>query len=223
MTLIIAHRGASAAEPENSLAAFRKAVAMGADGIELDVHATADAGVVVMHDDVLGGTPIARLTLGQVRTQKLRNGEPIPTLGDALATIGPATTVFVEVKTLAASADASLLRVLEGGPAPARYHLHSFDHRVIRRLQPQGPNRPYGILSCSYPVNPLDVMHAARATELWQHDSLIDAELVRTLHAAGCHLYAWTVDESERMKALRRMGVDGVCTNRPDVARSVLA
>jgi glycerophosphoryl diester phosphodiesterase len=195
---------------------------MGADGIELDVHATADAAFVVVHDEVLGGAPIPQLTLRQVRSHALPNGEPVPTLAEALSAIGAATTVFIEVKTLPPGADASLLQALERGPAPPRYHVHSFDHRVIQRLQRRAPTRIYGVLSCSYPVDPLAALRSAGATELWQHDSLIDEDLVRGAHDAGCKVYAWTVDDAARMSILRRFGVDGICTNQPDIARSAL-
>ena len=203
MTLVIAHRGASAAEPENSLAAFRRAVVMGADGIELDVHATVDGGLVVVHDELL-------------------DGRPIPTLAESLAAIGRATTVFVEVKTLAPQADLGLLAALDAGPAPSRYHLHSFDHRIMQRLKKRAPERTYGVLSCSRPVNPLEQLRAAGATELWQNESLIDGELVETLHRAQCTVLAWTVDDPARARALRDLGVDGICTNRPDSVRAAL-
>lgn len=221
--LVIAHRGASAEEPENSLAAFRRAVEMRADGIELDVHATADNGIVVMHDDVLNGRPIRELSLPFVQACRLKNGEPIPTLADALAAIGDAVTVFVEVKTLPASRDDLFLDVLRAGPVPARYHVHSFDHRIIWRLSRRDPKRAFGILSCSYPVDPLELIEGARARALWQHESLLDDELVRAAHSKRCKVYAWTVDDPVRMKALKKLGVDGICTNRPDVARTALA
>jgi len=221
--LVIAHRGASAVELENSLVAFRRAVTMRADGIELDVHATADGAYVVIHDDLLAGRRIPDLQAGEVRAHPLKNGERIPTLTEALQAIGTATTVFVEVKALPVSRDQGLLGVLDAGPAPARYHVHSFDHRIVQRLKQRAPERTYGILSSSYPVNPLEAIEAAGATELWQHESMIDEDLVRGVHGAGCRVYAWTVDDPPRMRALRDLGVDGICSNRPDVARAALA
>ena len=90
---------------ENSLAAFRRAVRDGADGVELDVHATADGELVVRHDGMLAGQPISRLGLREVRMHTLENGETIPTLAETLQAIGAATTTFIEVKTLAAPQD----------------------------------------------------------------------------------------------------------------------
>src|SRR5688572_25175612 len=86
---IIAHRGASAHDTENSLAAYRRAIALGADGIELDVHATRDGHLVVHHDPALPGLgPIAELEAALVRSHRLANGEPVPSLPQALEAIG---------------------------------------------------------------------------------------------------------------------------------------
>jgi hypothetical protein len=116
--LVIAHRGASAREVENSLAAFRAAASLGADGVELDVHATMDGGLIVHHDEAIAGRPIPYLTTAQVASQRLSNGEPVPTLAAALQTLGPALRVFVEVKSLPPQFDDRLLAALDAGPNP---------------------------------------------------------------------------------------------------------
>jgi glycerophosphoryl diester phosphodiesterase len=219
---IIAHRGASAAEPENSLAAFRRAVAMGADGIELDVHLTADGALLVLHDDVIGGRPVAGISLRDARVGRLPNGECIPTLPEALQAIGPDTDVYVEVKALSPAGDAALLDTLAAAPAPGRCHVHSFDHRIVRRLREREPRLVTGVLSTSYPVDPLTPLVNAGAAELWQHDSMVDRDLVQAVHGAGARLLVWTVDDAARLRWLRDQGVDGVCTNRPDAAREAL-
>ncbi|MBI4420740.1 MAG: glycerophosphodiester phosphodiesterase [Gemmatimonadetes bacterium] len=222
MPLVIAHRGASAEEVENSVAAFRRAVKEGADGVELDVHATADGGLVVRHDDMLAGQRIARMTLSEVLLHTLANGEPIPTLAEGLATLGSSTIAFIEVKSLAAAHDDRFLATLDAAPVPSHCHVHAFDHRVVRRLKSRRPGLTCGVLSTSYPVRPLAQLEDAGATELWQLESLIDEGLVEAVHHAGDRLYAWTVDDTARMKALAELGVDGVCTNRPALARAVL-
>jgi glycerophosphoryl diester phosphodiesterase len=221
--IVIAHRGASAYEPENSLAAFRKAVALGAQGIELDVHATADGRLAVFHDGVLGGSPIARLPWDRVRRHRLANGEPIPALEEALEAIGDRTLVFVELKTLPPSWDDALFTALEGAPAPTNCRVHAFDHRIVRRLRSQRPKLECGVLSASYPVDPLRQVSDALAVDLWQEESLIDPELMDLARRNGISVYAWTVDDPERMKLLASWGVSGICTDRPDLALEVLA
>ena len=220
--LVIAHRGASEREPENSLAAFRSAIDLGSDGVELDIHATADGALVVHHDDTVAGVCIPRSSLDAVRERVLANGEPVPTLGEALDVLGTEVWVFVEVKTLDASQEAALLQVLHDGPAPQHYHVHSFDHRIVRRLVQQREGLVGGVLSASYPVNPLIQMEQTGATELWQQENLVDDELVAAVHAIGKRIFPWTVDAPARMEELIDMGVDGICTNQPARLRSLL-
>jgi len=223
VTRIVAHRGASAYETENSLSAFRLAHAMGADGIELDVHMTADAVPLVHHDPLLDGKPIWQMPLAEVRDRhELANGEVVPTLAEALAAIDPTLGVFIEVKALAPRDDAQLLAALRAGPAPARYQVHAFDHRIVRRLLADAPELVTGILSASYPVRPLVALEDAGASVLWQQESLLDAELVTAVHGAGATIAAWTVDDPVRMRVLASLGVDAICTNRPDTARETL-
>ena len=96
---VIAHRGASGYEYENSRAAFRRALMLDADAIELDVHATSDGVLVVHHDpEIPGFGPIANLTRAEARQLRIRNGETLPLLQEVLDLVGN-MTVWVEVKT----------------------------------------------------------------------------------------------------------------------------
>jgi glycerophosphoryl diester phosphodiesterase len=220
---VIAHRGASAYEFENSPAAFLRAVELGADGIELDVHSTADGVPVVHHDDVAGGQTIAHADYIELKDHKLENGEALPTLEAVLSMLDTAVDVFVELKTLPAEHDQTLLNTLDSGPAPHRYSVHSFDHRIIRRLKTRRPSLPAGILSVAYPVDPIAPLEAAGAVTLWQQERTIDGALVQAIQQDARSVYAWTVDNPNRIEQLAELGVNGICTNRPDVARKVLS
>lgn len=220
--LVIAHRGASAYALENTLAAFAEARALGADGVELDIHAAADGELVVHHDPQIAGRAIAAMSLAEVRAIRLSNGEPPPTLAEALDVLGETLRVFVEVKHLPPNADARLFAVLDAGPAPSRYAVHGFDHRIVRRLRAARKDYGYGALSCSYLIDPAGVVRSAGAGTLWQAEELVDHALVAAVHDAGLALIAWTVDRPERAAALAAMGVDGICTNRPDVVREAV-
>lgn len=222
MTLVVAHRGASAYEVENSLAAFRRARALGADGVELDVHVTADGVPLVHHDPVAFGHTIAEVPHRALAGQRLPNGEGIPTLRDALDAMGAGFQVFVEVKHLPPRHDAALFAALDAGPDPASYRVHSFDHRIVQRLRAARPALPCGVLAVARAVRPLLLLDDADAEVLWQQESLIDAELIAQAHASGRQVFAWTVDDTGRMRELLAMGVDALCTNRPDVARQVV-
>ena len=218
--LAIAHRGASARETENSIAAFRAAASLGADAVELDVHATADGALVVHHDESVGHHHIAHVALAEVRAHLLANGECVPILEEALAAIVPEMIAFVEVKGLGEKWDGRLFDAIDGCPRPDRVRLHSFEHRIVRRLGNARPSISRGVLSSSYPIHPTRMMEDADAQALWQEASLIDEELIRKVHAAEGDVYAWTVDDPNRMRHLLALGVDGICTNHPDRARA---
>jgi len=220
--LVIAHRGASARELENSLAAFRAAGPLGADAVELDIHATADGALVVHHDETVAGRHIPHLTGRQVRELRLQNGEPVPTLPEALEAAGAALGVFVEVKSLTPPFDERLFDALAHGPNPSGYAVHSFDHRIIRRLGLERPALPRGVLSSSYLIRPLAALEDAGATTLWQERTVVDGALVEVLHAAGMRLLVWTVDDPAEMRRLLELGVDGLCTNHPEVGRQAV-
>ena len=217
--LVIAHRGASAYELENSLDAFRAAGRMGADGVELDVHATVDGSLFVHHDATIDGHSIPRLTTAQATACRLANGEPLPTLEQALHAIGPRLQVFIEVKSLPAAFDERLLETIQHGPNPTGYAVHGFDHRIVRRLGEERPALPRGVLSSAYLVRPLVALQDAGATMLWQERGLVDRPLVEALHGAGCRVFVWTVNEASEMEQLLALGVDGLCTNFPDIGR----
>ena len=220
--LVIAHRGASARALENSLASFRLARELGADGVELDVHATRDHAFVVHHDAELPGLgPIAMLSAGEARRVRLSNGEPIPLLEEALGVLA-GLYAFIEVKAMGASAEASFFRTLDHAPEPARCAVHSFDHSLIARAARQRPDFRYGILCERAPASPAETLTAVRATDLWQRrDGVLDA-LVNEVHEAGGRVIAWTVNRDADLLHLMRLGVDGLCTDHPDRAGSLL-
>ncbi len=220
---VIAHRGASGYEYENSRAAFRRAVMLDADGIELDVHATRDGGIVVHHDPEIPGVgPIAQLTLAEARQLRIPNGEPLPMLAEILDLVGD-RDVWVEVKSLASHYDSMLLAILDRGPAPQRYAIHSFDHRIVHRLGEVQPSLRRGILLSAYLCDPVAVLRSVGATTLWQEWQQVDQELVTQVHEAGCSVIAWTVNEIGDLDRMVRLGVDGLCGNYPDRIRVAIA
>lgn len=220
---VIAHRGASGYEYENSRAAFRRAVMLDADGVELDVHTTRDGALVVHHDsEIPGFGPIGQLSLAEARQVRLRNGESLPLLREILELVGE-RDVWIEVKTLPEVHDRELLATMDQGPAPGRYAVHSFDHRIIRRLGEARPGLRRGILLSAYLDDPVNAMQAVGATVLWQEWQQVDQELVNRVHGAGAALIAWTVNEIGDLERLARLGVDGLCGNYPDRIRVAIA
>jgi glycerophosphoryl diester phosphodiesterase len=220
---VIAHRGASGYEYENSRAAFRRAVMLDADGVELDVHATRDGVIVVHHDaEIPGFGPIGLLSWSEARQVRIRNGESLPLLSEVLELVGD-REVYVEVKSLPPLHDQQFLAVLDQGPAPARYSIHSFDHRIVRRLGTCREELRRGILLSAYLADPVAAMRGVGATTLWQEWQQVDQELVNRVHDAGFSIIAWTVNEIGDLERMARLGVDGLCGNYPDRIRVAIA
>ena len=219
--LVIAHRGASSIELENSLAAFRAAAGQGAEGVELDVHATIDGEIVVHHDPSVMGLPIAQARARDLAAMPLANGEPIPTLAQALDVLGK-LKVFVEVKVLDPRWDDRLLATLDRGPNPGGYAVHSFAFDVVRRLGEKRPGLPRGVLSEARTRSPRQTLEAGLAQTLWQERTTLDEQLVKTVHGLGAQIIAWTVDNVADIERMVRWGVDGICTNHPERARPIV-
>ena len=144
-TEIIAHRGASSERPENTLAAFTRAAALGAGAVELDVHLTKDGHLVVHHDSGLRGrslaTPIRSLTLAEVGEFRV-NGEPIPTMEAVIAAVGGRLRIYCELKGEGSAAQSvALLK-----PLGAMAAVHSFDHRMVAEARRIEPDVPRGVL-----------------------------------------------------------------------------
>ena len=193
---------------ENTLPSFELAIDAGADGVELDVHATADGVVVVHHDDRLtGGPAIASLTLGELRRYEAAPGVPIPTLSELCELVQGRVTLFVEIK--GAGIERAVLDVLAAYEGDAA--IHSFDHALIARIARQEPSRRLGILFEELTAGVARAMETTGARDVWPHWPLVTAALVDEVHAAGGRVIPWTVNEQARAQALVSLGVDALC------------
>ena len=223
MTEIIAHRGASRDCTENTLPAFSAALEQGADGLELDVHATRDGTIVVHHDFLMrphgSASPrrISDLSAAEVAAIQLAGGGSVPTLDDVLDLAGTRVTVYVEVK--APGIERQLVECLRRH-GEARVAIHAFDHRIPVAVRAMLPGTSIGFLSASYPLDVAAMLRAARPQALWQHADLIDAPLVAEAHAMDARVIAWTENDSVHARELISLGVDAVCTDTPGRLRA---
>ena len=187
-----------------------------AKGVELDIHATRDGAIVVHHEPTLEGLGrIGDLALDVVQQHHLPNGETVPLLSEVL-TLLRGMDVWIEVKGIEEYLDAVLLRTLHTGPEPERYAVHSFDHRIVRRLGERDGALRRGVLLDARLIDPLPVLAAAGATVLWQNHVMVDKGLVDELHRAGRRLIAWTANSDADLTRLIASGVDGICTDYPE-------
>jgi glycerophosphoryl diester phosphodiesterase len=222
---IIAHRGASRERPENTLAAFTRAIELGAGGIELDVHLSADGVLIVHHDaaphdapaSALAHRDISALTSEELRAFRVR-GEPIPTLDQVLEAVGNKLIVYCELKGPRTAAPVVKL-FLERRPRAA---VHSFDHRQVAQARQLAPGLARGVLESSYHIVPTDTMASVDARDLWEAAELIDRPMVDAVHARGGRIVAWTVDDPSTIRRLAALGVDALCTNDIALCRATL-
>lgn len=233
---VIAHRGASAEAPENTLAAFRRALAIGVDGVELDAHLSADGVPVVIHDPLLERTtdghglvrdhPLAalrRLDAGRRFAEQFA-GERIPTLAEALDALRR-VRVIVEIKNgpvyYPAIAARVLAAVAEAGHRAVT--ISSFDHHVLLEVRAAAPQVPRAVLYAARPIDPVRMARDAGAALLHPHWAYVTREMVGQAQAAGLRVETWTVDEPAHLRHVIATGVDGVMTNHPDRLRAALA
>src|SRR6185503_1271452 len=236
LPLLFGHRGASALEPENSLAAFERAARDGADGVELDVLCCATGEVVVFHDDDLARLAgrrerIADLPLRELRAVTLTSGARIPTLEEALAACGPDLRVNVEIKTsgyaggrLGPLVD-GVASILERTGSADRVLVSSFHPRALWLWMRRAPQVPAGLLFEARAARPLRQAWAhrwLRPRALHPEWVLCTPAKVRAWHDQGYLVNVWTVDDPHALHALAAMGVDGIITNDPGRARHIL-
>lgn len=199
--------------PENSIPAFLKAIELGAEAVELDVHATSDGVVVVHHDPEINAPGaasrrIADLAGNDLRKFPLAHGIEIPTLPAVLDSIGRSARVYIEIK--AARIEPLVVKVIRESPADCA--VHSFDHRIVRTVKSIFPAIRTGVLQVARHVDPIASLKATGAEDLWQEVSFIDEDLVMRAHAANARVIAWTAD-ADWWKPLEQIGVDGICTD----------
>jgi glycerophosphoryl diester phosphodiesterase len=208
--LRIAHRGMPRQARENTLPSFAAALAAGADGIELDVHATADGVVVVHHDPVLsGGTVIARTGRRDLQRAASANGTEIPTLAEVCELVEDQVELFVEIK--GSGIEREVVAALAGHRGPSA--IHSFDHEMIGRLSQLDRRLRLGLLFEDRSPDVGGMLAAYGATDAWPHHSLVDGALVDAVHRAGGRVIPWTVNDQRDIARLAALEVDGLCTD----------
>lgn len=193
---------------ENTLSSFELALEAGADGLELDVHVTADGVVVVHHDPALpDGHVIAAGTLAELRAHEPPVGEVVPTLTELCAFVRGRAALFVEAKGV--GIEHAVLAVLAG--YDGAHAVHSFDHSLIARAHVLSPALRLGLLFVELPESLPALMAESGATDVWPHAPLVTPELVELVHGAEGRVIPWTVNTSTDALRLAALGVDALC------------
>jgi glycerophosphoryl diester phosphodiesterase len=246
MTLVVAHRGASAEAPENTLVAYQLAVDMGADAIEIDVQLTADGKLAVIHDETLDRTtnlsgPVVGKTLAQIRRadagyrfetsdgsfpfrgRKLK----VPTLAEVLKWLPDGIGLVVEIK--ARGATAATIETLRGSKvrAAGAVSVISFDEQALDQARELDPGIPTGYLLVPFQSPEVGltfaVEHGHTAVHPWEGDLGLDPEPFMYLaNAYGRLVGCYVVNDPERMQQLAAAGLWGFVTDLPGLARVAL-
>jgi glycerophosphoryl diester phosphodiesterase len=238
VTLNIAHRGASALAPENTMAAFEKAVDLGADVLELDLHLTRDNELVVIHDDSLDRTTDGR---GPVHERSLKDlkrldaglwfgqgfvGQRIPTLAEVLDRFAGKVPLALEIKagsTFFPGIEEKVVSVLRRHSAIEYSAVASFDHYALRRVKEVEPALRTAALLVGRPVSISAIAGPGKADAMALEASLVTRTEAEACRAAGLQLVVWVVNEPARMRHFIDLGVDGIITDRPDLLRTALS
>ncbi len=243
---IIAHRGASGTAPENTVVAFEKAIEAGADILEMDVHATRDGHIVVMHDPALGRTtngsgPISALTLKQVK--KLDAGYKftpdegetfpfrgmkvtVPTLREVVKKF-PGVPLNIEVKENETENEHAVVKLLKKLGHAEITLLAAEQDVMMGRLRPAAPGFPTNFcgseaLEFFQRANQGDwddympPGNALQIPEEYGGIQLLTPELIEAAHSHGVEVHIWTINEEDDMRRILEMGVDGIMTDHPE-------
>ena len=218
--LLVGHRGASAYEPENTLRSFRAAVDLGANAVELDIRATRDGKIVVIHDSKVNRTTngkgrVSKLTLSEIRKLDAGMEEKIPTLAEAVVWAKGRATLLVEFKE--PGLEAKAVKIFRGNKDILAI---SFFATVLEELKRISPRVKTGLLFDSKPKNLDEFLSSCKQLKIsWilGKAKFVNRKLVSKAHEKGLRVLAWTIDRPRVLAKKIALGLDGVTSNKPDL------
>jgi glycerophosphoryl diester phosphodiesterase len=234
---VFGHRGAMGYAPENTFASIERAVEIGVDAIELDVHLTADGEVVVIHDHELDRTTDGDGILGEKTLAELKSldagkhfgdeftGQRIPTLGEVLEWAHGRCVLDIEIKGGPwpyAGLEAKVVDLIREHEMIDQTIVISFEHPTVARVKALAPEIATGTLWSARPIDPVAVAQAAGANAILPFWSYCDADTVERAHAAGLSVHPWATSSPAVVERLIALGVDSICSNHPDVVVGAL-
>ena len=232
MILNFAHRGFSGRYPENTMLAYEKAIAAGCDGIELDVHLTADEELVLIHDERVDRTTdgtgfVGRMTLAELRALDASAGfrgqygvNRIPTLREYFELAKAAGIMTnIELKTgvyTYPGIEAKVLEMIDDFGLREKIVISSFNHYSVKRMQVLAPDMTYGLLEESRVIGLPDYTAAQGVQAVHPEYHMVDEEFMAAARGHGLAVNVWTVNSEYAMNRLAALGVDMMIGNYPD-------
>jgi glycerophosphoryl diester phosphodiesterase len=220
MVKVLGHRGCAGIEPENTIRAFKRAMNLGVDYIELDVRKSRDKKLVVIHDDKVDRTTngngyVRDLTFEAIRKLDAGKGEKIPSLEEALDLLKKGKQrIAIEIKE-PDTLDEILKIVMEEGLS-SKVIIVSFWHNVLTRIKEIEPEIKTGAIFVGRPVDAVSLAKAAQSELLCLKHKFIDEEVVVECHENDIEVNAWVVNEIEDIRRVMELGVDIISSDYPD-------
>ena len=221
--LIVAHRGASAYEPENTIRSFERAFQLDADFVELDVRLSKDGVLVVIHDETVDRTTngsglVRSLTLNQLRLLDAGKGEKIPTLKEVLERFNRNEhRFFIEVKE--PGLVEKLLETILEHEAQDRVMVTSFYHNVLKKIKEKRKDIKCGVIFACQPVKPERLARDAWANILLPKFQYVDKEMVSRAHKNNLSIIPWSINNKKDSEKMINLNVDGLVTDKPDILK----
>lgn len=232
--VVIAHRGASRAAPENTLSAMKKAIEFGADYAECDVYRTKDGEIVLFHDEEMERTTgqqgmIWEYTLAELREFEVGSwfnedfrGEPIPTLREVIRMVKGQMKLNIEIKVSGKDTDIAqkVVDIIRSENFANECMVTSFERSAIDKVKEIAPDLITGFIFDE--EHPPDIFKGSWDV-VCSNRSIVDREFVRKAERNGKRLFVWTVNYPYEMKKFIDLGVDGIITDVPDILKDILA
>lgn len=239
----IAHRGASAYAPENTMPAFTKGVEMGADYIEIDVQMSKDSIPIIIHDRTLNRTTNGKGKVSDYTLKELKlldagswfgeefTGETIPTLNEFLGEFGGKINILIELKypELYPGIEEQVANVLMEHklvkPDSIEVIIQSFNHESIKKSKELLPEIPHGVLVGKdwRRISSQQLEEFATYADYFNPSfNIVTAELVELVHLTNMTMYAYTVRDQSEAGRLYSLGVDGIITDYPDYVNLIV-
>lgn len=222
--ILTGHRGAAKLEPENTLLSMQKAIDLGVDQIEIDVHLTRDQHLVVIHDTTVDRTTdgegaIADFTLAAVKQLDAGKGERIPTLQEVIDLVCGKVILQIELKGPGTAEP--VIETVDRNSMENEVLLTSFVHDRLREARQLNPNLRLGALWADPPPDACEQAIDMGAEAIHIQHLNIDSQLVEKAHAHGLKIRAWNPDTIEEIQRVIDLGVDAIGSNRPDLLMAV--
>ena len=217
--MIMGHRGAPTLEPENTLLSISKAVEIGVDAVEIDVHRTKDNEIVIIHDSTVDRTtngtgPVSGYTLEDLKKLDAGKGQTIPTLQEVIDFFKGKVRLVIEFKEQ--GYEEPVVELIRKNRMEENTYMISFWHQAVKKIKRLNDKIKTGILFVGCPVDTSIATHAD-ADAFVMHYGFISREFVDLVHSQGLKVFIWNIDEPHLVAPFVQMGVDGIGSNDPGV------